>query len=389
VTSLPSDSRIIYLDHAATSFPKPEGVKQAVLEYLERYAANPGRSGHSLSLEASRVLFAARETIATFFHVDDSRKVIFTCNVTEALNLAIYGITRQGDRVVTTSMEHNAVMRPLRNLEAKGIIQLTVVPSSPEGFADIPGIAQAMRSGKPRLLVVNHASNVTGTLLDLKRISEIKGSAYLLVDAAQSAGCVPIELDSLDVDLFAFTGHKALQGPQGTGGLIFKTGSEPVFPLIRGGTGSHSEFEQQPDFFPDKYESGTPNGCGVAGLAAGVRAVMERGVRAIRDHEKRMTEGLLKRLNGLERVRVFGPMDPEKQTAVVSIQVDGMSPSDVGLRLDRDFGICVRTGLHCAPAAHRTLRSFPQGTVRISMGIANTMDDVERIVEALQWIISR
>ncbi len=388
MTPLSGDNRIIYLDQAATSFPKPEGVKQAVLDYLERYAANPGRSGHSLSLEASRSLFDARETIAAFFHVDDSRKVIFTRNVTEALNLAIFGITRQGDRVVTTSMEHNAVMRPLRDLEARGIIQLTVVPSSPEGFADIPGIARAVHLEKPRLLVVNHASNVTGTLVDLKRISELKGSAYLLVDAAQSAGAVPIELDALDVDLFAFTGHKALQGPQGTGGLIFKTGREAVLPLIRGGTGSHSEFEQQPDFLPDKYESGTPNGCGVAGLAAGVRSLMERGVQAIRDHEKHMTEGLLKGLNGLERVRVFGPMDPEKQTAVVSIQVDGMSPSEVGLRLDRDCSICVRTGLHCAPAAHRTIQSFPQGTVRISMGMSNSMEDVERTVEALRWLTS-
>ncbi len=380
---------IIYLDHAATSFPKPDAVKQAVLDYLDRYSANPGRSAHSLSLEASRSLFDARETIADFFHVNDSRKVIFTRNVTESLNLAIYGMLREGDRVVTTSMEHNSVMRPLRDLEERGIIRLTVVPSSPEGFADIPGIARAMDSGPVRLLVVNHASNVTGTLVDLARVSELKGSAFLLVDAAQTAGSIPIDLASLEVDLLAFTGHKALQGPQGTGGLILKTGKEPLTPLMRGGTGSHSEFEQQPDFLPDRYESGTPNGCGFAGLAAGIHVVEERGVPAIREHEKLLTERLLSGLLGLDRVLVFGPRDPEKQTAVVSIQIRGMSASDVGFQLDREFAVCVRTGLHCAPAAHRTIGSFPQGTVRISMGMTNTMDDVEAVVEALTCIVSR
>ncbi|MBW2095426.1 MAG: aminotransferase class V-fold PLP-dependent enzyme [Deltaproteobacteria bacterium] len=381
--------KTIYLDHAATSFPKPEKVKQAVLDHFERYSASPGRSGHSMSLAASRSLFDARETIAAFFHVDDSRKVIFTRNVTESLNLAIYGMVREGDHVVTTSMEHNSVMRPLRDLEARGIIQLTVVSSSPEGLADIQGLARAVQSGNPRLLVVNHASNVTGTLVDLKRIAEIKGSAYLLVDAAQTAGSIPIHLDSLDVDLFAFTGHKALQGPQGTGGLILKTGQEPLLPLMQGGTGSHSEFEQQPDFLPDRFESGTPNGCGFAGLAAGISAVEEWSIPALREHEKKMTERLLEGLLSMDRIHVLGPRDPDKQTAVLSFQVDGISPSDVGFQLDREFGICVRTGLHCAPAAHRTIGTFPQGTVRISMGMTNSMADVEAALEALEWIISR
>ncbi len=387
MTRLPR--KTIYLDHAATSFPKPEKVKQAVMDHLEKYSASPGRSGHSLSLAASRSLFEARETIAAFFHVDDSRKVIFTRNVTESLNLAIYGMVREGDHVVTTSMEHNSVMRPLRNLEAKGMIQLTVVLSSPEGLPDIEGLALAVQSKNPRLLIVNHASNVTGTLVDLERITEIKGSACLLVDGAQTAGSIPIHLDSLDVDLFAFTGHKALQGPQGTGGLILKTGQEPLHPLMQGGTGSHSEFEQQPDFLPDRFESGTPNGCGFAGLAAGISAVEERGVTAIREHEIKLTQKLLEGVLPLDRIQVFGPKDPHKQTAVISIQVDGMSPSEVGFQLDREFGICVRTGLHCAPAAHRTIGTFPQGTVRISLGITNSMEDVEAAIGALQWIISR
>lgn len=381
--------KTIYLDHAATSFPKPERVREAVVEHFEKYAASPGRSGHSLSLAASRSLFDARETIAAFFQVDDSRKVIFTRNVTESLNLAIHGMVREGDHVVTTSMEHNSVMRPLRDLEARGIIGLTVVASSREGFPDVKGLARAVKSTSPRLLVVNHASNVTGTLADLGQIIGIKGSAYLLVDGAQTAGSIPIHLDALDVDLFAFTGHKALQGPQGTGGLILKTGEEPLRPLVLGGTGSHSEFEQQPDFLPDRLESGTPNGCGFAALAAGISAVEEKGVAAIREHEEALTGKLLEGLLAMDRVRILGPADPQKQTAVVSIQVEEMSPSEVGFQLDREFGICVRTGLHCAPSAHRTIGTFPQGTVRISLGMTNSTEDVERVIEALKWILSR
>jgi len=379
---------IIYLDHAATSFPKPEEVSQAMAEHLARFSANPGRSGHFLSLEASRALFEARETVAKFFHVDDSRRVILTKNVTEALNLVIYGILHQGDHVITTSMEHNSVMRPLRDLESRGIIQLTVVASSPEGVADVKGIAAAVRPEQTRLIVVNHASNVVGTLADLDPLSDIKGSAYLLVDGAQSAGSVPLDLSKYGIDFFAFTGHKAMLGPQGTGGVIFKTGKEPVRPLIRGGTGSHSEYEEQPMFLPDYFESGTPNGVGMAGLAAGIRAVEAKGVEAIRAHEKRLTGRLLEGLLQMDRVHVFGPRDPERQTAVVSINVSGMSPSEVGFQLDRNFNICVRTGLHCAPSAHRTIGSFPQGTVRISMGASTTADEVEEILEALKWLVS-
>ncbi len=378
----------IYMDYAATSFPKPDEVGRAMDQHLKHFSANPGRSGHFLSLAASRALFEARETVANFFHVDDSRKVLFTRNVTEALNLAIYGLLGQGDHVVTTSMEHNSVMRPLRDLEGRGIIQLTVVGAREDGQADVAGIAAAVRPGQTRLIVVNHASNVVGTLVDLAAISDVKGEAYLLVDAAQSAGCVPIDVSALGVDMFAFTGHKALLGPQGTGGLILKSGKEPLRPLIRGGTGSHSEFEEQPGFLPDRFESGTPNGVGMAGLAAGIRVVQGIGVEKIRDHEKRLTGRLLEGLMQMDRVRLYGPRDPEKQTAVVSINVDGMSPSEVGFQLDRNFDICVRTGLHCAPAAHRTIGSFPRGTVRISMGAGSTTDEVEEVLEALKWLVS-
>jgi len=378
----------VYFDHAATSFPKPEAVKRAVVEHLDKFSANPGRSGHFLSLEASRALFEARETVADFFHVDDSRKVLFARNATEALNLAIYGLLRQGDHVVTTSMEHNSVMRPLRDLEARGVIQISVIPSSPEGGADIKALAKAVRPKQTRLMVVNHASNVVGTLVDIERVAEVKGNAYLLVDAAQSAGVVPIDLSALAVDFLAFTGHKALQGPQGTGGLILKTGKEPLIPLMRGGTGSNSEFEKQPEFLPDKFESGTPNGCGASGLAAGIEVVRKQGVKKIREHEKKLMGKLFEGILPMDRIHVYGPRDPEKQSAVVSINVEGMLSSEVGFQLDRNFDICVRTGLHCAPSAHKTIGSFPQGTVRISMGMTNTEDEVEEIIQALRWLVS-
>lgn len=376
----------IYMDNAATSYPKPEEVIDAVCHHLSTLSSNPGRSAHRLSLEASRALFDARQTVADFFGASDSRDVVFTLNVTEALNLAIYGILRKGDHVVTTSMEHNSVMRPLRHLESEGIIELSVVHSFPDGSVDIDGIAKRVKQRKTRLLVVNHASNVTGTIADIKAISRVKGEALLLVDAAQTAGCLPIDLKEMGIDLLAFTGHKALLGPQGTGGLVINTTRECILPLKRGGTGSNSEFEQQPDFLPDRLESGTANGCGIAGLARGIEVIQTVGIDNIRMHEKKLIEIMQEGLKEIKGIRIYGPMDAERQVAVISINIEGISPSDVGYALDRSFNICVRTGLHCAPSAHRTIGSFPQGTVRFSMGIYNTEDDVEKAIDALTWI---
>jgi len=381
-----STDNYIYMDNAATSYPKPGEVIDAVCHHLSTLSSNPGRSAHRLSLEASRALFDARQTVADFFGASDSRNIVFTLNVTEALNLAIYGILRKGDHVVTTSMEHNSVMRPLRHLESEGIIELSVVHSFPDGSVDIDGIAKRVKQRKTRLLVVNHASNVTGTIADIKAISRVKGEALLLVDAAQTAGCLPIDLKEMGIDILAFTGHKALLGPQGTGGLVINTTRECILPLKRGGTGSNSEFEQQPDFLPDRLESGTANGCGIAGLARGIEVIQTVGIDNIRMHEKKLIEIMLEGLKEIKGIRIYGPLDADRQVAVISINIEGISPSDVGYALDRSFNICVRTGLHCAPSAHRTIGSFPQGTVRFSMGIYNTEDDVEKAIDALTWI---
>jgi cysteine desulfurase family protein len=379
---------MIYLDYAATSWPKPPEVIKAMADYLEYAGGNPGRSGHRLSIAAARILFAARESVATLFNAPDPQRVIFTHNVTYALNLAIRGLLSSGDHVVTSSIEHNSVMRPLRALERDGV-QLTVAACEPDGRVDLEKFRAAVRPGT-RLVVVTHASNVVGTILPIGEIAQIAhaAGALLLVDAAQTAGAVPIDVQAMGIDLLAFTGHKGLFGPPGTGGLVIgaQVDIEQLKPLVRGGTGSKSEFEEQPDMLPDKYESGTPNGVGIAGLGAGVNWVLARGVDEIHAHETRLTEALLAGLQDARGVTLFGPKDPKAMTSVVSCIVEGARVSDIGLRLDDEFEILCRVGLHCAPAAHRTIGSFPEGTIRLAPGALTTLDEIETVVDAMQQI---
>jgi cysteine desulfurase family protein len=377
---------MIYLDYAATSWPKPPEVLRAMSDYLEFAGGNPGRSGHRLSIAAGRIVFEARQTIATLFNVADPMRVIFTPNVTYALNLAMYGLLQPGDRVVTTSMEHNSVMRPLRALERDGGIQLVVVACAADGRLDLEAMRRAILPGT-RLVVVTHASNVAGTLLPVQAIAALahQAGALLLVDAAQTAGVVPIDQPAFGIDLLAFTGHKGLHGPPGTGGLVIGDHVDiaALRPLVRGGTGSRSEFEQQPDLLPDKYESGTANGVGLAGLGAGVRWILARGVASIRAHEAALTERLISGLLDIRGLLVYGPCDPDHMVSVVSCRVAGYPVSEIGLRLDDDFGILCRVGLHCAPSAHRTLATFPEGTIRLAPGLATSLDEIDGTVAAL------
>jgi cysteine desulfurase family protein len=380
---------MIYLDHAATSWPKPPAVIEAMTSFLERAGGNPGRSGHRLSVEAARIVYDARESIATLFGGDDPLRVIFTLNVTHAINLALRGLLRAGDHVVTTGMEHNAVMRPLRALERQGV-RLTVVPCAGDGTLDPADMARAVTPGT-RLVVMTHASNVTGTILPVAAIAPIAhaAGALFLVDVAQTAGVLPIDMHAMGVDLLAFTGHKGLQAPPGVGGLVLgeRVDAGALDPLVRGGTGSRSESEEQPDDLPDKYESGTANGTGIAGLGAGVRWVMERGVAAIRRHEVALTAALVGGLAAIPGVTVYGPRHAQQRTAVVSFTADGLRVSDIGLRLDDDFGILCRVGLHCAPAAHRTIGTFPAGTVRLAAGALTTHEDIVTTIEAVRAIV--
>jgi cysteine desulfurase/selenocysteine lyase len=383
---------VIYFDNAATSWPKPPGVAEAMVHFLNEVGANPGRSGHRLSLEAGRIVYAAREALAELFSAPDPLRVVLGANVTEALNLAIQGYLRPGDHVVTSSMEHNSVMRPLRALtrcEDGGSIDLTVVPCSPQGFLDLEDLEAALRP-ETAMIILNHGSNVCGSLLPVREAGVIarQHGCLLLVDAAQTAGAYPIDVQADQIDLLAFTGHKALGGPMGTGGLVIgeRVDLTRLTPLKQGGTGSRSEREVQPDFLPDMCESGTPNAVGLAGLAAGVRWVMQHGVDTIRRHEVALTQRLLTGLQSIPGVTVYGGLDAERQTATVSFNVAGLEPSEVGLRLDDDYDLMCRVGLHCAPAAHKTLGTFPGGTVRFGLSVFNTVEEVDIALQAAREI---
>jgi len=382
---------LIYFDNAATSWPKPPGVAEAVLHYMQDVGASPGRSGHQLAVEAGRIVYEAREALAQLFNVADPLRIVFAANATEAINLVLVGYLRPGHHVVTTSMEHNAVMRPLRCLQSTGV-ELTVVPCSAQGTLDPVDVERAIRPNTT-LLVVNHASNVVGTLLpvaDVGAIAERHGLLFL-VDAAQTGGAYPVDVQRMKIDLLAFTGHKGLLGAQGTGGLCIgeRVDLNRLQPLKRGGTGSRSESEEQPDFLPDRYESGTANGMGLAGLGAGVRFVLATGVDHIRVHEEQLTAQLLAGLQSIPGVRIYGTGQAQQQTATVSFNVEGIEPSDVALRLDDEYAILCRPGLHCAPSAHRTIGTFPRGTVRFGLGYLNTAEQVDAAVEAVGKIAAK
>jgi cysteine desulfurase / selenocysteine lyase len=380
---------MIYLDNAATSWPKPPEVLRAVAEFLEHAGGNPGRSGHRLSIAAGRTVYDAREAVAELFHAPDPLRVIFTHNATHALNLVLHGLLRPGDHVVTTGVEHNAVMRPLRALEKAGV-RLSIAACGPDG-ALVPAAMQHALSSGARLAVVNHASNVTGTLAPLTEIAEIarRQGTLLLVDAAQTAGVIPIQMSALGIDFLAFTGHKGLLGPPGTGGVVLgdRVDAALLHPILRGGTGSRSESEEQPEDLPDKFECGTPNGAGIAGLGAGIRWVRSRGVEAIRAHEVALTRQLVEGLLAIPDVTVYGPADATQRTAVVSFTIRNRRVSEIGLRLDEEYGILTRVGLHCAPAAHRTLGTFPEGTVRLAPGALTNREDMDATLCAIERLV--
>ena len=379
---------MIYLDHAATSWPKPPDVVAAMTEYLSHAGGNPGRSGHRLSIAAGRVVYETRELLAELFGAPDPLRVVLTPNVTFALNTALWGLLSSGDRVVTTSMEHNSVMRPLRAFEAQGL-DLHVVTCRPDGTLDMEAMRAAVTTGT-RLVVVTHASNVVGTILPIGEIADIahQAGALLLVDAAQTAGVLPIDVQAMGIDLLAFTGHKGLQGPPGTGGLVIAPhlDAATIRPIFMGGTGSLSEKELQPPFLPDRLECGTINSVGFAGLGAGVRLILAKGVDAIRSHEVAVTERLVAGLSDIPGLVLYGPTNSTQRTATVSIRLKEYSPSEIGWRLDEEHDILCRVGLHCAPVAHRTLGTFPDGTVRLAPGMFTTVSEIDATISALRQI---
>ncbi len=380
---------LYYFDNAATSWPKPEAMIKAMVAFNAHVGANPGRSGHRLSIEASRIIFDARETVASLLGAGDPHSVIFTRNATEGMNTVVRGLLRPGDHIITSGVEHNSVMRPLRAIETEGV-KLSVVQCSGAGGISPDDIDAAVRSNT-KMIIITQASNVTGTIMPVADIAGVadKHGIIVCVDAAQTAGNIPINVTRDNIDILVFSGHKSLYGPQGTGGFYIRKGLEKmVSPLERGGTGSGSEFEEHPDFMPDRFESGTPNTIGIAGLGAGAGHVAAIGIEAIRKKETALTELFLDGIRSIRGVRVYGDMDPAKRAALVSFTIDGMSPSDISFDLDERFNIMSRPGLHCAPSAHRTIGTFPDGTVRFSFGISTTEEEIKaaiRAIETLSW----
>jgi len=379
---------MIYLDNAATSYPKPKEVGQAMMYFLEKVGASPGRSGHRLSIEAGRILYQTRERLAELFNGDDPLRIIFTLNVTDAINLALKGLLGPGDQVITSSMEHNSVMRPLRGLEKRGV-EVKVIPCSPQGVLCPVDIKRAIKKNT-KLIVLNHGSNVIGSLLPITVVGEIarKHDILFLVDTAQTAGCYPLDIKKDYIDLLAFTGHKALYGPPGTGGLVLgeRVDTKKLTPLKEGGTGSHSEFEEQPDFLPDLYESGTPNTVGLAGLNAGISFILKEGINKIHQYELNLSQKLIAGLKEIPGVTVFGEDQAKDRVAVISFNIKDQLPSEVGLRLDEEYDIMCRVGLHCSPATHKTIGTFPIGTIRFSMSWFNTFEEVEQAILAVRNI---
>lgn len=378
---------LIYLDNAATSFPKPAQVTDAVDQTLRHNAANPGRGGHQLSLQAGRMVMECRETVAGFFGIADASRIAFTANATEAINLGLFGVLAPGDRVVTTTMEHNAVVRPLRALADRGV-EVVKVTADALGFVDPLAVREACVPGT-RLLMMNHCSNVTGTLQEIESIGPWcrQQGILFMVDAAQSAGLFPIDVETMAIDLLAVPGHKGLFGPPGTGFLYARPGLE-LTPLLYGGTGSYSNSETQPEEMPERLESGTLNTIGLAGLKAGIEFVKSVGLDHIRFHEQQLLEQLITGLQSIEAATLYGPLGSARHGGALSFNLKNVDPAMLGFRLDREYGICCRVGLHCAPQAHGTIGTLPEGTVRLSPGYFNSPEDIERTLKAIREIIT-
>lgn len=382
---------MIYLDNPATSWPKPEVLTKTMNNFINNIGANPGRAGHQLAIESGELLFDAREAIAKLFSATNPLNVAFMSNITEALNCALVGILKPGDHIITSSMEHNSVMRPLRFLEKQGVIA-TVIKCDSKGYLNPDEIIKSITT-RTKMVCINHASNVTGTIQPIKKIGSIckKAGVLFLVDTAQSAGSLEISMTNFNIDLLTFTGHKALFGPMGTGGLIIgeKIMAEDCIPLIRGGTGSFSEKEDQPDFFPDALESGTPNMPGIAGLLASINWLTSEGMEKIKSKEMVLTKQLLHGLSQIDRVTLFGPEIEDERTPVVSFIIEDLSVSDVGTILNDKFGICSRVGLHCTPSAHKTIGTYPTGTIRLGPGYFTTEKEIDGAILAVKNISKR
>lgn len=375
----------VYLDNAATSFPKPESVYQAVEKFMRQGGASPARGSYVKAQESERLLVRLRSKLSQLLGVKDPSNLIFTSNSTDALNLALKGYLRKGDHVVVTDLEHNALLRPLWSLRRTREIEVTIVKSNSRGEVCPQDLIKAVNP-RTRLIACVHASNVLGTLQPIQEISREtrKLGIPLLVDGSQTAGAIPVNVEDLGIDIFAFTGHKSLLGLPGTGGLYLRSGLD-LEPLREGGNGTHSESLEQPLTRPERYESGTPNMVGLAGLLAGVEYILTTGVEVFREHELKLNRHLMEQFQSINGVTLHGP-EAEAKVAITSISLKALDTAEVGQMLGKKFGIMVRTGIHCSPLIHQNIGTKEQGTVRFSLGWSSTLQDVELAANAVREI---
>ncbi|MGB3976584.1 MAG: aminotransferase class V-fold PLP-dependent enzyme [bacterium] len=376
----------LYFDNAATSWPKAPGVSEAMADNIQTLMGSPGRSFNPFQ---HKLLFDLRESMAKLIKAEDSSRIVFGLNATQMINVGLQGILESGDHVLTTSMEHNAVARPLRYLEKSRGVVIDIIRSSSDGFADIDGISQAFTS-KTKLVVINHSSNVTGAINDLSPIGQLakEHDALFMVDCAQTVGLIEIDVDRDRIDMLAGSGHKGLLGPAGIGFLYISSGCMPN-PLIFGGTGTHSDDDEQPETVPDRFESGTQNLPGMAGLQAALKYIDQRGLPSIQTHKNHLNKRMLDGLKTLPGIHLYGPQAAESRTMTFSVTCQGKDIAALANDLAYEHRIVTRAGLHCAPWAHKTIGSFPEGTLRISPGIFHEDSDIDAMLTALDQTVRK
>lgn len=373
----------IYLDNAATSFPKPKEVATAVYDFMVNNGTSSGRGSYKKAMQSDYIVYECRKLIGKLFNFDNPKKVIFTSNVTDSLNIAMRGILKENDHVITSSLEHNAVWRCLKTLERDINIKIDTVECSKDGITNPQDIKKYIKKDTA-LIVFTQASNVLGTIQPIREIGAIarEHNIPFLVDSAQSAGAMKIDVKEDNIDILAFTGHKSLLGPMGTGGLIINTDIY-IKPLKAGGTGGDSAYEYQPDYYPNHLETGTSNVSGIAGLREAIKFLNKEGIENIHNKEKELTKYALEKLETVKDIEIYGPKDCEKMLSVISFNIKDKRPEDVGSILDQKYDIMLRAGLHCAPTAHSVIGTKERGTLRIGLGYFNEKEDIDKLVEAL------
>lgn len=373
----------IYLDNAATSFPKPKEVATAVYDFMVNNGTSSGRGSYKKAMQSDYIVYECRKLIGKLFNFDNPKKVIFTSNVTDSLNIAMRGILKENDHVITSSLEHNAVWRCLKTLERDINIKIDTVECSKDGITNPQDIKKYIMKDTA-LIVFTQASNVLGTIQPIREIGAIarEHNIPFLVDSAQSAGAMKIDVKEDNIDILAFTGHKSLLGPMGTGGLIINTDID-IKPLKAGGTGGDSAYEYQPDYYPNHLETGTSNVSGIAGLREAIKFLNKEGIENIHNKEKELTKYALEKLETVKDIEIYGPKDCEKMLSVISFNIKDKRPEDVGSILDQKYDIMLRAGLHCAPTAHSVIGTKERGTLRIGLGYFNEKEDIDKLVEAL------